>query len=62
MIIISSIYSSFIRIEYKGLLIYIIPLLGFLISVTIGLLVGGIFALPFIGGIAIIFLLIKKSK
>ncbi len=61
-IIISSIYSSFIRIGYKGWWIYLIPLFGFLVSVTIGLLVGGIFALPFIGGITLIYLLIKKSK
>jgi hypothetical protein len=53
------IFRSLIRIGYKSWFISLIPIAGLLIALFLGLMFQGIYALPFIGGMTILFLLIK---
>jgi hypothetical protein len=61
LIIIGSIYVSLNKLGYNDLFSFLSPLVGLLMALGIGLLVNGIFALPFICGATIIYLLLKTK-
>jgi hypothetical protein len=54
------IFQSLFKIGYNNWFVSIIPIAGLVIALFIGLLVHGIYALPFIGGSTILFLIIKN--
>lgn len=57
LIIMGSIYCALSRLEYRGWLAFLFPLGGLLTALTVGILLGGVSALPFIGSTTIIYLL-----
>jgi hypothetical protein len=59
LIILGSIYYAFPKIGLHGAGAFLFPLGGLLIALGVGLLIGGIYALPFIGGATILYLVIK---
>lgn len=61
LIIIGSIYVSLNKLGYNDWFSFLSPLVGLLMALCIGLLVNGIFALPFICGAIIIYLLLKSK-
>jgi hypothetical protein len=56
------IYRSLTKIGYKSWFISLIPIAGLLIALFLGLMFQGIYALPFIGGMTILFLIIKTIQ
>lgn len=61
-IILSSIFYAFAKIGYRGLASFLFPLAGLLIALTVGFLVGGIFALPFISATTILYLWLQSRN
>lgn len=57
LIILGSVYCALPRIGHHDWLTFLFPLGGLLIALGVGLLMGGIYALPFIGGATIAYLL-----
>lgn len=58
--ILGIIFQSLIKLGYKNWSVSIIPIAGLVIALFIGLLVHGIYALPFISGCTILFLILKN--
>ena len=59
LIIMGSVYFALSRLEYHGWLAFLIHLGGLLAALAVGIWLGGIYALPFIGSTTIIYLLWK---
>ena len=55
-LIISAVYFVLIRLKYDRLQLALVPLLGLLLAIIIGLQIGGIFAIPFIAATTIAYL------
>ncbi len=60
-ITLASIYTSMRRIGYSDWIVFLTPTLGLVLAVVVGLLVGGIYALPFVSAATILLLLVKKK-
>ena len=58
-IILSGIFTALRRMGHIGIGAFLYPLIGLLAALTVGLVVGGIFALPFIGAATILYLWIS---
>jgi hypothetical protein len=54
--ILSAIYFALMRLGYEKSQILLVPLLGLLLAIIVGLQVGGIFAIPFIAATTIAYL------
>ncbi len=54
-------YGILIRLRYPAGWAFLVPLAGLLIALAVGLAVGGIFALPFMAGTLIAYLLIDQK-
>ncbi len=61
LIVMGSVYSALLQLGYGGWLPFLFPLIGLLVALCIGLWIGGIYALPFIGGTTILYLLLKSK-
>ena len=61
LIIMGSVYFALSRLEYHGWLAFLFPLGGLLTALAVGIWLGGIYALPFIGSTTIIYLLWKAK-
>jgi len=57
LIILGSVYYALPQIGHHGWLTFFAPFVGFLSALVVGLLTGGIYALPFIGGATCVYLL-----
>ncbi len=57
---VSSAYAILIRLRYPAGWAFFAPLAGLLIALAVGLAVGGIFALPFVAGTLIAYILIDQ--
>jgi hypothetical protein len=53
-------YAILIQLRYPGGWAFIVPLAGLLIAMMVGLQVGGIFALPFLAGALIVYIVIDQ--
>ncbi|MGB7539737.1 MAG: hypothetical protein WBM17_14440 [Anaerolineales bacterium] len=53
-------YAILIQLRYPGGWAFLVPLAGFLIAMAVGLQVGGIFALPFLAGALIVYIVIDQ--
>jgi hypothetical protein len=58
--IISTIYFALVRLAYKGPQLLLAPLSGLLIAIVIGLMVGGIFGIPFIAATTILYMFLAN--
>lgn len=54
LLILGAIFYSFRRMGYEGVGSFLFPLAGLLVALTVGLLAGGIFALPFVSAGALL--------
>jgi hypothetical protein len=61
LVILGSVYYALLRLGHNDSLAFIFPLTGLLIALTIGLMAGGVYALPFIGGATIVYLLLVRK-
>lgn len=59
LIILGSVYYALPQIGHHDWLTFLLPLGGLLIALSVGILIGGIYAVPFIGGATIVYLLLK---
>jgi hypothetical protein len=57
LIILGSVYYVLPQLGYNGWLIFLAPLVGLLSALIVGLLIGGKYAIPFIGGATCVYLL-----
>ena len=62
LVILGGIYYAMHQIGHGGWLAFLSPLGGLLAALSLGPLLGGIYALPFIGGATIIYLLWMEKK
>ncbi len=61
LVILGCIYFALHKLGRSGWLPFLFPLGGLLVALGVGLVIGGVFALPFIGGATIIYLLLWKN-
>ncbi len=59
LVVISSIYVGLIRLGYPRWESSLVPLVGLLLALMVGLAIGGVSALPFIAGIVISYVLLR---
>lgn len=62
LIILATIYSAFHRLGHKGVLPFAAPLAGVYLALAVGLMVGGVFAIPFIAATTIFYLWFVQKR
>ena len=62
LIILGSVYYALQGLGHNGWRAYLVPLGGLLIALGVGLRIGGVYAIPFIGAATIIFLVMNRKE
>jgi len=60
--ILAALFTGFSDVGFRGWLPFVVPLIGLLLALGVGLLVGGTPALPFIAGTTVVYVLWRRKQ